>query len=80
MAKTELPAIFFQSGPFGAHGSMAGERKPWAGERKPWPGDDVASPEEGAELIRAFLQIERRDTRTAIIELVTHLSGVSPRS
>ncbi len=73
MAKTGLPAIFFQSGPFGAHGSMAGERKPWAG-------GDVASPEEGAELIRAFLQIERRDTRTAIIELVTHLSGVSPRS
>ncbi len=51
-----------------------------AGERKPWAGGDVASPEEGAELIRAFLQIERRDTRTAIIELVTHLSGVSPRS
>ncbi len=48
--------------------------------RKPGAHDDVASPEEGAALIRAFLQIERRDTRNAIIELVTHLSGISPRS
>ena len=32
------------------------------------------SPEEGAELIRAFLQIERKSVRDAIIELVKRLS------
>ena len=32
------------------------------------------SPEEGAELIRAFLQIEQKGIRAAIIELVTRLS------
>ncbi len=33
-----------------------------------------ASPDEGAELIRAFLQIERKSVRDAIIELVKRLS------
>ena len=34
----------------------------------------AASPEEGKELIRAFLRIELRSVRSAIIELTTRLS------
>jgi (p)ppGpp synthase/HD superfamily hydrolase len=39
-----------------------------------------ASPSEGAELIRAFLNIEQRDVRAAIIKLVTSLSSLSSRT
>ena len=40
----------------------------------PSAADGPASPAEGAELIRAFLNIEQRDVRAAIIKLVTSLS------
>lgn len=36
--------------------------------------DDLASPEEGAELIRAFLNVQQRDVRAAVIKLVKSLS------
>ncbi len=74
MPKTNYPADFCQSR-LVAHkfGSIAGNHNSSAG-------DDSASPAEGAALIRAFLQIEQREIRTAIIELVTRLSAASPRS
>jgi hypothetical protein len=39
---------------------------------------DPATHEEGAALIRAFLRIERRDLRAAIIALVNSLSETNP--
>jgi hypothetical protein len=33
------------------------------------------SPEEGVELIRAFLRIEQREVRVAVVDLVKRLSG-----
>jgi hypothetical protein len=39
---------------------------------------DAASPEEGAALIRAFLQIEDKGVRAAIVDLVMRLSQASP--
>jgi len=40
-------------------------------------GDGLASPEEGAELVRAFFRINRRDVRVAVIELAKQLSRVN---
>jgi hypothetical protein len=39
-----------------------------------------ASPAEGAELIRAFLNIKQRDVRAAVIKLVTSLSSINSRT
>lgn len=36
----------------------------------------MASPAEGTELIRAFLNIHQPDVRAAIVELVTRLSKI----
>ncbi len=36
--------------------------------------DGLASPEEGAELIRAFLNIQQRDVRAAVMKLVKSFS------
>jgi hypothetical protein len=36
-----------------------------------------ALPEEGAALIRAFLQIEQREVRVAILDLITRLSSLN---
>ncbi len=38
------------------------------------------SPEEGAELIRAFLQIEQKGVRDAVIELVKRLSQTNSQT
>jgi len=38
------------------------------------------SPEEGAELIRAFLQIEQKGVRDAIIELVKRISQTNSQT
>jgi hypothetical protein len=38
------------------------------------------SPDEGAELIRAFLRIDQKSVRAAIIDLVKRLSQVNPQT
>jgi hypothetical protein len=48
------------------------------GKVRPRSARDLASPDEGAALIRAFLRIDQRNVREAIIELVNRLSGTSP--
>ncbi len=47
---------------------------PAHGQNSPEAVVALAAPEEGTELIRAFLRIERRDVRAAIVELVLRLS------
>ena len=43
-------------------------------------GASPVSPDEGADLIRAFLQIKQKSVRAAIIELVKRLSQASSRT
>ncbi len=40
----------------------------------------LAAPGEGADLIRAFLQIEQKHVRVAVIELVKRLSQASSQA
>jgi len=46
----------------------------------PASGRSPVSPEEGADLIRGFLQIEQKNVRAAIIELVKRLAQASSRT
>ena len=72
--KTVVPAKTSQPRQIGSGvGSLAAKNSLSASADVP------ASPEEGAALIRAFLQIEQRDVRKAIIDLVTRLSSVRSR-
>lgn len=64
---SESPEIVHESG------SIVGNQNPPAGH-------EVPSPEEGAALIRAFLQIEQREVRSAIIDLVARLSAALSHS
>ena len=43
-------------------------------------GRSPVSPDEGVDLIRAFLQLEQKGLRTAIIELVKRLSQASSQT
>lgn len=75
MPKTELPAMASELPQMRSRfGSLEGRAN------SPDPADTPASPSEGAELIRAFLSIEQRDVRAAIIELVTNLSSHNSRT
>lgn len=75
MPKTKFPAMASELHPVGHKFASLGGKA-----TGPALADSPASPSEGAELIRAFLNIEQRDVRAAIIELVTSLSSLSSRA
>jgi hypothetical protein len=79
--KTERPPGISESHQLGEKsGTLAenGNVPPSAKNRATAEG--FASPAEGVELIRAFLNVKQRDVRAAIIKLVTSLSSVNSRA
>jgi hypothetical protein len=71
---TSLPA---RKASYSPH--TADTASPLAANQRSSPMDEApASPEEGAELIRAFLRIEQKSVRSAIVDLVARLSALSP--
>ena len=75
MPKTKRPSKASEPRQLGENSRSLAENGNAAPQR-----EGPASPAEGAELIRAFLNIKQRDVRAAFIKLVTSLTSINSRN
>jgi hypothetical protein len=77
LPKNEVPARLWEPAEPWSSPRAEGKLRSLTGTRGGQsPADGPPSAAEGAELIRAFLMIERHDVRDAILGLVRSLSGL----